>query len=108
MNHTRKSGSKRRGKHTFITYKEMKEKFGASAKLVRDQKYEMESKRDPNVDPEPWWTAHPDVPNDKDRHIQVTYIFWVTYSNMKCIWEQFRKMQKIKPVEFCYRTRCWN
>ena len=61
LNHRSKTGTKKRGKHHYITYTQLKEKFGVHSRMIRDKKYAMEKERDPS-DPSPaYWRKHPEV-----------------------------------------------
>lgn len=67
LNHRSKTGTKKRGKHHYITYTQLKEKFGVHSRMIRDKKYAMEKERDPS-DPSPaYWRKHPEVPDEKER-----------------------------------------
>ena len=65
-NHRSRVGQKKRGKDVYMTFRDMKEKFGASAKTIRDTKYHLEANRDPSDKSPAYWRAHPELPDDKD------------------------------------------
>lgn len=61
-----KTGQQRRGREVYMTFKDLKEKFGPNARQIRDNKYEAEAKRAPTDVSPPYWKPHPELQNDKD------------------------------------------
>ena len=62
-----KSKNKKKGRYVYLTWAQVKEKFGtANAKLVRDAKYTMEKTRDPSDTSPAWWCPHPELPQNED------------------------------------------
>ena len=53
-----------------MPFKMLKEKFGPSAKAIRDRKYALEESRDENENPEPFWKPHPELPTDKETYVE--------------------------------------
>lgn len=84
LNHRSKSGKQRRGKHVYMTWKDVKAKFGPQANDVRERKYELERNRDPKDSSPPWWAPHPELKDDKDwRHEATTHtIAWINVQNL--------------------------
>lgn len=78
INHRSRNAKSKRGKHTYLTFRQVKEKFGlAQAKFIRDKKYELENNRDPNDTTPAWWAPHPEVPNDKDLSSEMYIIIYI-------------------------------
>ena len=71
LNYMAKSGTRKRGKHVYVTYKDLKERFGLSARVIREKKYELQAKRAAGDTSPAWWTAHPELPNDKELKVKV-------------------------------------
>lgn len=69
LNYIAKTGTRKRGKHVYVTFKTLKERFGLSAKVIRDKKYELEAKRAAGDTSEAWWTKHPELPDDKEQEL---------------------------------------
>ena len=70
-NHRVKSGQKKKGKHVYITWKDLKEKFGSHARQIRENKYKAQAERDPNDPNPPYWAPHEELPDDKDTVLKV-------------------------------------
>lgn len=65
-NHRLRHGKKRCGKSVYLTYKDLKVKFGLHAATIREQKKELEKKRRVDDKSPPYWFPHPDLPGDED------------------------------------------
>ncbi|CAJ1428668.1 unnamed protein product, partial [Effrenium voratum] len=65
INFTRGESKRRRGKYCLKSYKDLKDTFGAGvARSIREKKKVAESKRDANVESDPWWMPHPETSNE--------------------------------------------
>jgi len=53
----------------YMTYKDLREKFGNAARQIRDKKYELQGLKSKDDKSPPWWQKHPELPNDKDIYI---------------------------------------
>ena len=69
--------STKRGRYVYKAFKELVATYGLPiAKEIRAKKQEAEKARDPAGDEEPFWLAHPEVPNDEEIGLVWPFLAW--------------------------------
>ena len=62
---TKKVSDESRGKQAMVSYKALKEKYGAkTASKIRDKKKAEEQNRNPKLEPRALWFPHPEANED--------------------------------------------
>ena len=67
VNSTRRSTQRKRGKFRMVEYRTLKTMFNpAIAKQLRDEKKDLQLKKNNNEDPTTYWMQHPDLPGKEE------------------------------------------